>query len=320
MAEVFQPWQRRLSLLARPRHPEALPAILDRKRIYVLPTRFGLFYGVLVFTMALGALNYNNNPALLLALLLAATGLASLISAHLQLSGLRIEAISADPVAAGKPLHLQLALSHRDQRPRRGLQLICLDARGSANIDAQEPAVAALVVPTHHRGWLDLDRIRIATTQPLGLALAWAWIWPDLPALVYPAPETHGPPLPQAHGDGVRARRHPAGDDVHQLRAYRAGDARRAIAWKPSARRDQLMVREYEQSSSKDLELGWADTRGLAGEARIQRLAWWVDLAERQGHRYRLSLPGHPPMQAGQGDAHRHACLRALALMPHADG
>jgi hypothetical protein len=38
----------------------------------VLPTRFGLFVATLLAAMLLGALNYNNNPALLLALLLAA--------------------------------------------------------------------------------------------------------------------------------------------------------------------------------------------------------------------------------------------------------
>ena len=60
----------------RPREPEALPARFDRRRVYVLPTRFGLFYAVLLLAMLLGALNYNNNPALLLGLLLAGAGLA----------------------------------------------------------------------------------------------------------------------------------------------------------------------------------------------------------------------------------------------------
>ncbi|NEK64964.1 MAG: DUF58 domain-containing protein, partial [Xanthomonas perforans] len=51
---------RRLSLLARPRGAEALPIVLDRRRIYVLPTRFGLFVTALLLAMLLGALNYNN--------------------------------------------------------------------------------------------------------------------------------------------------------------------------------------------------------------------------------------------------------------------
>ena len=59
-------------------------------------------------------------------------------------------------------------------------------------------------------------------------------------------------------GDAAQARLHPAGDDVHHLRAYRRGDSRRAIAWKPSARRGALlaeleMMLELEQGGSRQL-------------------------------------------------------------------
>ena len=307
----------RVALLARPRAAEALPVKLDRRRVYVLPTRFGLFFAVLLSAMLLGALNYNNNPALLLALLLGATGMASLIAAHLQLSGLRIDAISAEPVAAGAMMHVHVAISAADARLRHGLQLRCNGVQATAPPLAGEAIVATMDLPTRQRGWLDLGRLRISTTQPLGLALAWSWVWPEAPMLVYPAPEAQGPPLPQGDGNASHARLHPAGDDVHHLRAYRAGDPRRAIAWKPSARRDQLLVREYEQPLAVEVSLDWRMLSALAYETRIRRLAHWVDLAERQGRRYRLHLPGQPTLGPAQGAAHRHHCLRALALLPH---
>ena len=307
----------RFALLARPRAAEALPVKLDRRRVYVLPSRFGLFFAALLFAMLLGALNYNNNPALMLALLLAATALASLITAHLQLSGLRIDAISAEPVAAGNPLQLHIALSAGDARNRRGLQLRYGEKHASATLLVGEPTVATLSVETQRRGWLELGRLRISTTQPLGLALAWAWIWPDQPMLVYPVPEMQGPPLPLGDGSASHSRLNPAGDDVHHLRSYRAGDPRRAIAWKPSARRDSLMVREYEQPLAVEIDLDWRTLAPLSIEQRISRLAHWVDLAEREGRRYRLHLPGQPVLGPGQGAAHRHLCLRALSLLPH---
>lgn len=309
---------RRLSRFARPRQPESLPIRLDRRRVYVLPTGFGLFYALLVGTMLAGALNYNNNPALLLALLLASAGLASLIAAHLQLSGLRLDTLSADPVAAGQPLRVQIALSARDHRARRGLRLACHDVDGVVPPMTTDAIVAELNLPTHRRGWLDPDRVRIWTTQPLGLARAWAWFWPRQSLLVYPVPEPHGPPLPEAGGGGTRARQQASGEDVHHLRAYRAGDSLRAIAWKPSARRDHLLVREFEQPVGLEVELAWSALTALPGEQRIRRLAHWVDLAEREGRRYRLRLPGEIVLGPSQGPTHRHACLRALALLPDA--
>ncbi|HVR81378.1 MAG TPA: DUF58 domain-containing protein [Luteimonas sp.] len=313
-----QRWRRRFEGWARPRQPETLPAQLDRRRVYLLPTRFGLFFALLLLAMGLGALNYNNNPALLLVLLLAGAANASLLVAHLQLTGLQIGAIGAEPVPAGTLLSLRVHARAAPGRGRRGLRVVCGEAGATLSLD-DGAGQAVLALPTLHRGWVELPRLRISTTRPLGLALAWAYVWPDMPLLVYPAPETQGPPLPQGAGDNAVARLHPAGDDVHHLRAYRRGDPRRAIAWKPSARHDTLLVREYEQPLGADVLLDWRQLSGIGYEARIRRLARWVDEAEREGRRYRLDLPGHPPLGPASGAQHRHACLRALALLPALD-
>lgn len=304
---------------ARPRTPEELPVRFDRRRVYVLPTGFGLFYAGLLLAMLLGALNYNNNPALLLGLLLAGAGLASLIGGQLQLTGLVVVAIDAEPVPAGEELLLRVHGQSDDRRRRRGLAVTLESApaeTGSLNLQ-QGRGEAQLAVPTHERGWLDLARLRVSTTRPLGLARAWAYVWPQTPLLVYPQPEADGPPLPTGSGDRAQARVHPSGDDVHHLRSYRRGDSRRAIAWKSSARRDTLLVREYEQPLGADIVLDWQRLGRIPYESRVSRLARWVDEAERDGRRYRLILPGQPPIGPDHGPAHRHACLRALALLPH---
>jgi len=307
--------RRRVQAWMRPRQAEQLPVRLDRRRIYILPTATGLFFGLLLATMGLGALNFNNNPALLLALLLAGAAQASLIGAHLQLSGLTIGAVAADPVPAGAPLLLKISLAAGDQRLRRGLRIAYGDASTHVGFDSQGTA-AELALPTERRGWLPLPRLQLSTVQPLGLARAWAYVWPLQSALVYPAPETQAPPLPAPAGEQGRAQVTRAGDDLHHLRAYRAGDAPKSVAWKASARRNSLLVREYEQHRSDQFILDWALTAGLAYEQRIRRLARWIDDAEREGRRYALQVPGQPQIAMGLGAVHRHRCLRALALLP----
>lgn len=319
MQGTWKRLHRRALAFARPREPERLPVTFDRRRVYVLPTRFGLFYAVLVATMLLGGLNYNNNPALLLALLLGGTGLASLVAAQLQLSGLAVTTVDAEPVPAGQMMLLHVHAKAVDGRARRGLQ-VALDP------DHDEPALldlqlghgqAQLLIPAATRGWLELPRLRIDTRHPLGLARAWSHVWPRMPLLVYPRPEADGPPLPVGSGEDAKARLHPSGEDLHHLRSYRHGDSRRTIAWKPSARHESLLVREYQQPAGADIVLDWHRLARLPHEARISRLARWVDEAERDGRRYRLALPAQPPIGPSQGPGHRHDCLRALALMPH---
>ena len=76
--------------LVRPKQPESLPVRIDRRRIYILPTGFGLFLAAMLTAMLLGGLNYNNNPALLLVFLVAGVAHNSLVHAHLIMSGIRL--------------------------------------------------------------------------------------------------------------------------------------------------------------------------------------------------------------------------------------
>ncbi len=321
-------WRRALAqrtrAMVRPRQPERAPLVLDRKRIYVLPTRFGLFVGALVLAMLLGALNYNNNPALLLVFALAAAAHNSLVRAHLALSGLRVLGFEAAPVHAGGTLDLRVLAEAEGTRPRPALELEDADAddagappaRALRSFAPGERGEWRLGLPAPRRGWQALPRLRLSTTQPFGFARAWSWLRPADRVLVYPALEAGGPPLPEDAGGTAPSARRGVGDEVHALRDYRPGDAPRHVAWRASARRDQLLVRDFEAHAPRELWLDWATLGALGTEARIRRLAHWVIEAERRGLRYGLALPGLrlPP---GAGEAHRHACLQALALLPH---
>jgi hypothetical protein len=118
---------------------------------------------------------------------------------------------------------------------------------------------ASIELPTERRGWLEPAPAAISTTRPLGLARGVELRLAEAPLLVYPAPEAHGPPLP--------GRRRRSGDRAHASQRRRCpssahvsrGDSRRAIAWKPSARRDELLVREYEQQLGADIDLDWRE-------------------------------------------------------------
>jgi len=310
-----QKWQF-LQQLARPRQPEVLPVSITRHRIYVLPTRFGWFMALLLAVMLLGALNYNNNPALLLALTLTSTSLGSALLAHLQLSGLQLLSLSAEPVAAGQPICLRLALGRQDRRARYGVQLRCATTTVSVHLYHDTRCEVDVYLPTQHRGWLHPGRIELSTTQPLGLLRAWCWVWPKAAVLVYPRPETHAPPLPETGLSSSQRHRHALGEELHQLRPYRLGDSRHDIAWKHSAHRNTLLVREYERPAGAEVRLDWQQLSALPYEQRIARLASWVERAEREGRRYQLHIPNQPALGPDHGMAHRHRCLRALALLP----
>lgn len=300
----------------RPKKPEPLPIFLNRSRIYVLPTSFGLFLAGVITALLLGALNYNNNPAIFLAFIIAAAAHNSLVHAHLLLSGLCINTLHAEPVHAGQNMQLRMRFEAKGARDRQGLELVCGDSEEKFDLLAREQIEISLSITTLRRGWMQTGRMRISTIRPLGLARAWSWIRPDTHLLVYPALEAQAPALPEAQGEGSQARMHAQGEHLHQLREYRHGDAKKQIAWKASARGEHLLVREYETQTAKEIQLDWFSLSTLPYEARISRLARWVVNAENSNCRYSLRLP-QEFIASSSGLEQRHACLRALALMPH---
>ena len=107
---------------------------------------------------------------------------------------------------------------------------------------------------------------------------------------------------------------HHGHDDFAGFRPYHAGDPIRAIAWKNLARADVLLVKRFTSGAAERIVLAWAHSAALADpEARLSQLTAWILEAERLGLHYGLDLPGTqiPP---ATGAAHRHLCLKALAL------
>lgn len=307
-------WLRRLPLFrAGPR--DVQPLVIGNRRIYVLPTGFGLFIGFALAVLNLGSLNYNNNAALLLGFLVISLCNNALITGHLSLLGLQLRSQPPEPVFAGQPLALTVMVSPRGTEPRN--YTLSHGPSESAFILGAEPMITSLSLPTEKRGHLHIERVRIATLHPLGLARAWCTLNLQEQVVIYPAPQ--GQDLnayfySAETGSGRQSRQH--SEQPHHLRSYRSGDSRKQIAWKPSARTGTLQVREYEQGDADAVLLDWSSLGHLEYEARISQLCLWVVQAEQRQRRFALSIPGLR-VETGSGAEHRRRCLEALALLPH---
>jgi uncharacterized protein (DUF58 family) len=313
-SRILEYAERRLPALTRLKRLETLPILLNRHRIYVLPTRFGLLYSTVLVVMLVGALNYNNNPALLLTCLLGAASYQSVFQAFRALNRLELHALRAEPCHAGDPLRVSL-LFHIDARRRQSLRLQT-DGH-ETRFDLPDDAAIAVQFSAPQRGWRRLERMRLSSEYPFGLFHVWSWLNPEFAALVYPRLEADAPPLPRAGSETAARTTRMSGDELASLREYRPDDPQRNIAWKASARHDRLLVKEFELRRGQEVVLDYSALRGLAHETRISRLARWVCQAESIQQPYALHLPERR-LGPALGPEHRHACLRELALLPGA--
>lgn len=306
----------------RRRTPRAQPPLaISRRRIYILPTRSGGIFGLLLLVMLLGATNYSNSLGFALTFWLAAIALVSMHHAHRNLVGLRIAGVSAKPAFAGARVQFDISMDSHARRARRAVRISAPEIASDsdtliARITTDAPERAEIVFAAEQRGRLACPRLRVESVFPLGLFRAWSWLAPDAHTLIYPRPVGHRV-LPQAIGtdderQALESRR--GAEEFVGYRPYIRGDSPREIDWKASARTDDLLVHEHAQRAARTLWLDYEATGTRDREARLSQLARWVIDAERAGLVYGLRLPGERIAPA-QGNRHRENCLAALALL-----
>ncbi len=290
-------------------------AVLGTRQIYILPTRHGLLFVLVLMALALAAVNYNNALAYLLTFLLASMAVVSLLHAQRNLLKLHVTAGGGDPVFAGEPAALRVCL-HNNSGARYALRLESTSATLTPfDVPAHDTRCVVLSIPTLTRGWLDCPPLTLASVYPLGITRAWSRRL-VLPArcLVYPKPAeastwqtaagTEGESQPGTLQDG---------DDFTGLRAYQPGDAPSRISWKTLARGQGLHTKDFRAPLAESIWLDWDKFAPHDVETRLSLMCRATLDAEDSGLTYGLRLPG-VVLEPDSGALHRHRCLEALAL------
>ncbi len=308
-AERVRSWARRRQ------GPDSSPLVLDRRRVYILPSAQGLVFALLLLGMLMGAMNYNNNLGFAVTFLLAGAGLVSMYHCHRNLTGLQLRKGSREPVFAGEQARLGVMLENTSDEARLGLTL-GLEDGPHAQLDLAPGGrdQAFFSLPAPRRGRVAIDRFSVASTFPFGLFRAWTWVHMRTECTVFPRPAENAPVPPAALTDtGGAQQDQRGGDDFAGLRDYRPGDSPRHIAWKAFARGQELLVRQYSGTSVVNhvFDLDEVPARGL--EERLSIMCRWVLDAHRAGEAFGLRMPG-VRVEPALGVDHLQHCLTHLAL------
>lgn len=318
--------------IAGRRGPEAGDVLLDRRRVYILPTMPGLVFGAAMLVLLIGSINYTLQLGFLLTFLVASMALVGMHSTHANLAQVVVRGVRVEPVFTGDHALFELSLTNPTTVDRFALRFFFMpDSTGrrlfrfgapkapplevSIELPARGDCTVRVPLEAVHRGYLPAPRIVIETHFPFGLWRAWAYLTPALTAIVYPAPELDAPPMPatgggDSEGEGLAA----TGDDFAGVRPYQPGDPRKMIAWRLAARSDELSVKQFEARGGGEIVLDYDSLPAvLDPELRLSRLARWVLDADAAHLRYGLRLPD-AMIFAGTDPQHRDHCLTALAL------
>lgn len=324
-------------LLKRVSHKDS--ALLLSRDIYILPTREGIIFALIVLVMLSAAINFNNSLVFFCTFLLAGIGIISMHMTQQNLLNLEFSIAHVKPVFCFQNISLPLVIdqsSHllKTNKPNKlnknltkySIAIGFSDTQNhSSSSDLKEALKELVDIPhnekkllqlstaTSQRGLFDLPPITISTRFPLGLFRAWTNIQLNNDAIIYPTPANKFIHNPQngtnSEGQGVKGR---GFDDFSGFKSYQKGESLKHIHWKAYAREQGLLSKTFTGGNNHEYWLDWNELSGDT-ETKLSQLCRLIIDAEVQGDRYGLILPANT-VKISQGQLHQHQCLKSLAM------
>ena len=295
--------------------PQQAPITLQHRRVYILPTRQGIYFAMLLFTMLLGAMNYSNSLGYLLTFLLASLAITAILHSYRNLLQLQISLAYIKPTFCGDEVVIPVILDNREQSSRYAIELYFPNTEPKVcDVPANTKYPVNLTHKPRHRGWQPVQRFVIASRFPMGLFRSWSHLQLVSKYLVYPRPCSHYQlPEETLYKARIKGDQGHGTDDFAGLRIYRPGDSLHHIHWKALAREQGLLTKQFGGDRSEELWLDWRNLTETDTEQRLSILTYWVLEAEHRGLVYGLWLPGGD-LKPNRGSHHQQQCLKSLAL------
>ena len=226
-------------------------------------------YLVILFTLFFGALVGRSNMMMLVFGLMAGPFVLNGSITFSMLKGTQAQRRLPERVLAGELFTVELLLANRKRLFSSWMMIV--EDRLVGAVERLSAAVLFTRVPPRsehaglyqarlvHRGKYLFGPLHVISRFPMGLMERAVVIDQFDSLLVYPRLGVLSATWYQqaaASNEIVQrpqTRRGAFDDEFHRLREYRSGDNPRAIHWRTSARRNELMVREYRQSRDQDL-------------------------------------------------------------------
>lgn len=295
--------------------------LIGRRELYILPTRVGWYYLLILLALFAIAVKFDNQPAFMMLFILVAVGLVAMIYTHNNVIGLKLSSQPSRNIFVGEPAVFPVSVRNESTKPRNAVWLICGGFHQLMHLAANDTQSFEVRLPSVQRGYLNCDPINLSSQFPIGVFFVWTKRYiSEQRCLVYPQPLNLIPfPEDGSHAgkQELKANIRLGAEDYAGMKNYQAGDRLRDIHWPSLAKTNKLVSIQYENQSSSSVNISWfAVPNRFNIEDKLSQLCQWLIEAEQQGLRYQLEMPNHT-IEFGNGLSHYHECLTVLALWGH---
>ncbi len=291
---------------------------ITRRQLYILPTRMGWYFGLIMAALFGIAIKFDNQAAFMMLFVLVAVALVGMLYTHNNIIGLTLNTQSGQPVFLGQHAEFPTQISNDSRSTRHAVWVVSGGFHQVMELKPHSEQLVDIKLPTLQRGYLNCDPVVITSQFPISVFFCWTkkhqsqqrcLVYPqplDLVSLNLDSNQTGKQEQQSAHISG--------NDDYKGMKPYQDGDRIRDIHWPSVAKTNKLVTLEYESISPSSINLSWASLpTSMSVEDKLSQLCYWVIQAEKDGVKYQLEMPNHT-LSHDNGNTHYHNCLRTLAL------
>lgn len=292
--------------------------IINRRKLYILPTRVGWYFVLILFALFAIAVKFDNQPAFVMLFMLVSVGMITMVYTHNNVIGLEMDVQPPSNIFCGESAIFPIIIKNNSQKPRHAIWLLSGGFNQLASLDANEQRSFELKKPSTQRGYLQCEPTNVSSQFPIGIFFCWSKRFtPEQRCLVYPQPLNliaHPDSADQSGKQQAKISIQRDGADYAGMKNYQPGDRLRDIHWPSLAKTNKLISIQHEQQNNSSINLSWFSLpANLSVEDKLSQLCFWVIEAEQNTTQYQLEMPNQT-IEYNRGLSHYHECLTVLAL------
>lgn len=312
---AFRPRQGNSTLRDQP--SQFFSALLSNQKVYILPSRAGIFAGFSIILMVMVGTGNDSNLVFILAFFLMIIFFSTMFQANAALKHVVVEQIESSPTPVDGTATLHFSLKTKDQSD---VGMIYVEAVGKPwrqTMQILKGAVpggseqATSKFQPFETGIFDVARVALHSRFPFGLWHVWKYQAVSHELVVHPRPvQIQKLPLPtlglesHVHGDGEH------GEDYHQHRSYQVSDSFQHVDWKAYSRGAPLLIKEFTSGVGQHRRLDWRD---IQHDQKAGQLVDWVQTCHAAGEPFEICLPDYvSPLS--HSSLHLADCLKRITV------
>lgn len=293
------------------RFPPNREVTLNRHNIFIMPTGFGVCYGISCILLFLLGTNYQNNLIILLSMLLISVFVSTMLLSFQNISGLTVRQLTQRELFARAPMLISCLLL--SEKKRYGIKL-SLDKHQVDVTQINDERAIDLPLTSLSRGVHRIERITISSDYPLGLYRTWSQVDLAIDLTVFPQPIA----AKNCQYDHTEQGEYAAkqllgqGENFHGLSEYQQGESLRRVAWKQVAQGRGMLTKQFSQGVSESQWLDFSDLPAGDNETKLSQLCYLVLELSKSNQPFGLALP-NKKLAVGHGENQRIKALNMLA-------